>query len=316
MRIEQFMFIHEVAKTNSMSAAAANLFVTPQYISKAIKQLEEELGVAIFRRTKTGVYLTLSGEKICQITDNILEQIAALSEISQIKKAPTAVPIGEYTIYTSAETNQPLIYSQYRALLSEYPELKLRIYEADSTIIMNSVLNGTLAPDVFVVAMDIGDMVYCDLVEQKYSSYTIYEDHLSVAVAANHEALDANTRKNGISGKNISNFRFGFCSIGKNNHNLIMQLLFQHGLTTNANVFVQNSGDIYRLVKDGTCAAVIPGISEESYRQNGLCVVPFRDKISIVYRIFIRRDIADDSFCQCLLKNLQAQYRKSFRPIR
>ena len=45
MRIEQFMFIHEVAKTNSMSAAAANLFVTPQYISKAIKQLEEELGV-------------------------------------------------------------------------------------------------------------------------------------------------------------------------------------------------------------------------------------------------------------------------------
>lgn len=59
MRIEQLMFLREVANTKSMSVAASNLYVTPQYISKAIKLLEEELGTKIFRRSKTGVYLTL-----------------------------------------------------------------------------------------------------------------------------------------------------------------------------------------------------------------------------------------------------------------
>ena len=65
MRLEQLRFVQEVYHTKSMSTAASNLFVTPQYISKAIKQLEEELDVTIFRRSKNGTFVTLKGEKIC-----------------------------------------------------------------------------------------------------------------------------------------------------------------------------------------------------------------------------------------------------------
>ena len=53
-----------VASKNSFSKAAQDLFVSQPSISKQIKLLEEEVGVALFERNGNSISLTVSGEKL------------------------------------------------------------------------------------------------------------------------------------------------------------------------------------------------------------------------------------------------------------
>ena len=52
-----------VAQTKSLSAASKRLFISQPAISKAIKQLENELGTALFFRSSKGVQLTDDGHQ-------------------------------------------------------------------------------------------------------------------------------------------------------------------------------------------------------------------------------------------------------------
>ena len=51
----------EVERTRSISKAAENLFMAQPNLSKAIKELEDSLGITIFQRTSKGVVPTQQG---------------------------------------------------------------------------------------------------------------------------------------------------------------------------------------------------------------------------------------------------------------
>ena len=62
MTLTQLRYAITVANANSMNEAARMLFVSQPSLSSAIKELEEEIGVEIFRRTNRGISLTPEGE--------------------------------------------------------------------------------------------------------------------------------------------------------------------------------------------------------------------------------------------------------------
>lgn len=55
MNTLHFKYAVEVEKTGSISQAAENLFMAQPNLSKAIRELEDTLGITIFRRTSKGV---------------------------------------------------------------------------------------------------------------------------------------------------------------------------------------------------------------------------------------------------------------------
>lgn len=55
-----------VARTGSLTAAGAELGVTPGAVSHQLKKLEDELGVSFFRRGNNSVFLTEAGERFYQ----------------------------------------------------------------------------------------------------------------------------------------------------------------------------------------------------------------------------------------------------------
>jgi DNA-binding transcriptional LysR family regulator len=57
-----FRYAVEIEKTGSISKAAENLFMAQPNLSKAIKELEENLNIKIFERTSRGVMPTLRGK--------------------------------------------------------------------------------------------------------------------------------------------------------------------------------------------------------------------------------------------------------------
>lgn len=65
----------EVADCGSMNKAADKLYVAQPNISRAIKELERELGVTVFERNKKGMTLTPDGEKLVSYGRAILRRI-------------------------------------------------------------------------------------------------------------------------------------------------------------------------------------------------------------------------------------------------
>lgn len=75
MNTLHFKYAVEIAKTGSITQAADNLYMSQPNLSKAVKELEETLGISIFKRTSKGVVPTESGAEFLIYAKNILSQI-------------------------------------------------------------------------------------------------------------------------------------------------------------------------------------------------------------------------------------------------
>ena len=66
MEIRQLEYFREIATTGSINEAARRLNMSQPPLSYQMKQLEAELNVTLFERTRTGVTLTESSE-FCEL---------------------------------------------------------------------------------------------------------------------------------------------------------------------------------------------------------------------------------------------------------
>ncbi len=81
MNILHLKYAVEVEKTSSLNKAAENLFVSQPNLSRAVKELEETLGITIFKRTSKGMFPTEQGEEFLQQARGILAHIAEVESM-------------------------------------------------------------------------------------------------------------------------------------------------------------------------------------------------------------------------------------------
>jgi len=71
----------EVAKVGSLGKASESLLIATPNLSRSIKELEFDLGITIFERTKNGMTLTPTGEEFINYAKGILSQIDEVEKI-------------------------------------------------------------------------------------------------------------------------------------------------------------------------------------------------------------------------------------------
>ena len=81
MNLLHLKYAIEVAKTSSITKAAENLFRGQPNLSRAIRELEENLGFDIFRRTSKGIVPTARGEEFLERARGILSQVDAVERM-------------------------------------------------------------------------------------------------------------------------------------------------------------------------------------------------------------------------------------------
>ncbi len=81
MNILHLKYAYEVAKAGSLGKAAETLLTAVPNISRAIKELESNLGIVIFDRTSKGMILTPDGEEFINYAKSILNQIENIENI-------------------------------------------------------------------------------------------------------------------------------------------------------------------------------------------------------------------------------------------
>lgn len=81
MNLMQLKYIVEVEKTQSITKAAENLFMNQPNLSRAIRDLEESLGITVFKRTTKGMLPTREGEDVLQLAHKVLSQVEAIETL-------------------------------------------------------------------------------------------------------------------------------------------------------------------------------------------------------------------------------------------
>lgn len=84
MNILHMKYAVEIAKQGSLNKAAEALLIAQPNLSRAVKELEADLGVSIFDRSSKGMFLTPEGEKFVGYARKILQQI---DEVENMYKA-------------------------------------------------------------------------------------------------------------------------------------------------------------------------------------------------------------------------------------
>ena len=126
MNTLHFKYVAEVAKTGSITQAAENLYMAQPNLSKAIKELEETLGIAIFRRTSKGVVLTEKGEEFLVYAKRVLTQIGKMEALSDHRglsrnRFSVCIPAGTYISHGL---------SRFASQAAQGEDLEMRVKEA------------------------------------------------------------------------------------------------------------------------------------------------------------------------------------------
>lgn len=81
MTLQQVRYVLEISRCGNISKAAQLLCLTQPYLSNILKDLENELHITIFNRSRTGVTLTEAGQEFLQYARPLLEQEARIMEL-------------------------------------------------------------------------------------------------------------------------------------------------------------------------------------------------------------------------------------------
>lgn len=80
MTLSQLKYVVEVVSCGTISKAAEKLYLAQPSLTAAIKELETELGITIFKRTNKGVVLTADGEEFLSYARQVIIQTNLIEE--------------------------------------------------------------------------------------------------------------------------------------------------------------------------------------------------------------------------------------------
>lgn len=80
MTLQQLKYVITTAEKGTVSEAAKELFISQPSLTNAIKELEKEMNVTIFKRTNKGIAVSKEGEIFLGYARQVLEQASLLEE--------------------------------------------------------------------------------------------------------------------------------------------------------------------------------------------------------------------------------------------
>lgn len=135
MNIDRVRYFHIFAETGSLVKASEILHISQPALSKALKQLESEMGADLVEADGRGLKLTRYGLNFRKETQELLNQWLSLPERMRSGQNGEPTKIGSFEVFTTYFLNRITKFVQMEALeLHEYGPGKLEQALANETI--------------------------------------------------------------------------------------------------------------------------------------------------------------------------------------
>ncbi|MFT7774368.1 CysB family HTH-type transcriptional regulator [Roseateles sp.] len=142
MNLHQFRFVQEAARRNlNLTETAKALFTSQPGVSKAILELEEELGVDIFsRHGKRLRRITEPGQQVLACIEIILREVGNLKRIGEEYSRQDSGTFSIATTHTQARYVLPTPVAQLRKNL---PQLRISLHQGSPDQVAKMLLDET-----------------------------------------------------------------------------------------------------------------------------------------------------------------------------
>ncbi|WIT11370.1 CysB family HTH-type transcriptional regulator [Paucibacter sediminis] len=142
MNLHQFRFVQEAARRNlNLTETAKALFTSQPGVSKAILELEEELGVDIFsRHGKRLRSITEPGQQVLKAIEVIMREVGNLKRIGEEYSKQDAGTLSIATTHTQARYVLPGPVAQLRRL---YPQVNVSLHQGNPEQVARMLVDET-----------------------------------------------------------------------------------------------------------------------------------------------------------------------------
>lgn len=176
MELRHLRYFVVLAEELHFTRAAERLHIEQPPLSRAIKELEEELGVVLFDRDRRGTQLTAAGSAFLQDTRRLFTVLEAARDNA---KAVAAGLRGSLRIAVSDGAISPGLSAFLARCRAEEPEMEIRLSEVPLAEQLRGLRSGDFTIG-FAHTADVGNGVVAE---------PIWRDPLVIAVPARHALL-------------------------------------------------------------------------------------------------------------------------------
>lgn len=214
MELRDLKSFIEVADHKSFTHAAEHSYLTQPSLSRAVKKIEEELGVELFDRSTRHLYLTDAGRIVYQQS---LKAIQALSELNILLEDLRNIATGEIRIGIPPLIGTLFFPKIAQAFYKKYPQVTLELVELGAKLI------GKLVEDSKI---DVG-IVVLPANEEKFNIHPLIQDEFFLFLHKEHRlAQRSSVTLNELRDEKFILFQKDFTL-----HDLIIQKCEREGFT-------------------------------------------------------------------------------------
>ena len=256
MNINQLLSQIAIEQAGGFSSAAASLFVTPSAISHQMRELEQELGVALFDRASRPPRLNAHGHAVAERGREVLARFDLLAELA---RTPGEIG-GRLMLGCVSGVSSDLVPRALASLHASHPAVRVSIEEG---------LSDALAQRVRRRELDAAIITELDETETDLKSLLITEESMVVVAPPDCEVGDWRAALG----------RYPFIRLNRNAGmgRIIDRALRDQHVEVNESMELDSSETVVGMAHAGIGAGVIPAGRLRRVPAGEVVVMPFGD---------------------------------------
>ena len=246
MDIRHLKYFTEVVCLESFSRAAEKIHVSQSTVSKAIRELEDELGDKLLIRNAKSFQLTDKGSAFYHEAQKIVEAFDSLPEVVEDNKQHITGTLTVGVPPSSGAVYLPVLVSTF---VKENPLIMLKILDRNSKAIEDGILYGSI---------DIGFSI--DEPKSIFNTSTLFKDRLLLVISKYHKLSGCAS----VNISDLSNESFALF----NPSDKLFNLFYKAGFQPKVQLVTTRLSLTLDIVKNNMNVTVLPQSLFESVKQN------------------------------------------------
>lgn len=179
---DDFRLVRAIAEQRSLNGAADSMGVNNSTVFRRLNALEEQLGVRIFERARSGYILTPAGEEMVSLASRMADSIV---EFERRIAGQDVRPSGELRVTTTDTIFSHLVSPMFCAFARKYPDIRLDFVIENRTLNLSKrdadvAIRASVDPPETLVGRRIGNLRWGTYVSKQY----LRESNFSIDKAA------------------------------------------------------------------------------------------------------------------------------------
>jgi DNA-binding transcriptional LysR family regulator len=273
--LRQLRVFQSVARTRNFSRTGEAIGLTQPAVSRAIAELERELGLRLLDRTTRDVELTEAGRSLSARLDRALDELdATLADVAGLADADG----GKVRVASSPTLSAYLMPGCIAACAREAPRVRFVLLDRIQQDVLESVRGGEVDFGVVVEPPEVDDL-HCEAI--------LHDPFVLVTPARHRLARAASVRWKALDGAALV-----LLDAASGSRRYVDGALAQHGATCRIAQELSHPTTVFQMVEAGIGLTVMPRLAVPPGGLHGLAVRPLLPRLERTVMLVRRHDRA------------------------